>query len=156
MARGAPRAEARIVNILAAIDFSDVTERVVDTLKQMAATFPAHVWILHVAPPDPAFVGYEAGPQAVRDQVAVEHHERHRQLQQLADRLRSAGVDATALLVQGPTVAKILAEAERLQAALIVLGSHGQGALYDLLVGSVSEGVVRASKVPVLLVPARR
>ena len=40
--------------------------------------------------------------------------------------------------------------------ALIVLGSHGQSALYDLLVGSVSEGVVRASKVPVLLVPARR
>lgn len=156
MARDSIRAEARIVNILAAIDFSEVTERVVDTLKQVAATFSAHVWILHVAPPDPAFVGYEAGPQAVRDQVAVEHHERHRKLQQLADRLRSGGVEATALLVQGPTVAKILAEAERLQAALIVLGSHGQGALYDLLVGSVSEGVVRASKVPVLLVPARR
>ncbi|MGH8242867.1 MAG: universal stress protein [Steroidobacteraceae bacterium] len=144
------------MNILAAVDFSEVTECVVDTLKQVAARFSAHVWILHVAPPDPAFVGYEAGPQVVRDQVAVEHHERHRQLQQVADRLRSDGVDATALLVQGPTVAKILAEAERLQAALIVLGSHGQGALYDLLVGSVSEGVVRASRVPVLLVPARR
>jgi len=156
VARGEIRAEAGVVNVLAAIDFSEVTERVVDTLRQMAATFAARVWLVHVAPPDPAFVGYEAGPRAVREQVAVEHHERHRQLQQVADRLRSDGIEATALLVQGPTVAKILAEAERLQAALIVLGSHGQGTMYDLLVGSVSEGVVRASKVPVLLVPARR
>ncbi|MGH8197975.1 MAG: universal stress protein [Steroidobacteraceae bacterium] len=144
------------MNILAAVDFSPVTGPMLDTLKQFAATFPAAVWLVHVAPPDPAFVGYEAGPDVVRDQVATEHHARHLQLRQLAERLRSSGIETTPLLLQGPTVATIVAEAEKLPAALIVLGSHGHGAVYDLLVGSVSEGVVRASKVPVLLVPARR
>jgi len=62
----------------------------------------------------------------------------------------------TALLLQGPTVETIISEAGRLPASLIVLGSHGHGRIYDVLVGSVSEGIVRASKVPVLLVPARR
>jgi len=144
------------MKIMAAVDFSPVTAPVLATLKQIAATFPVQVCLVHVAPPDPAFVGYGVGPDVVRHQVAGEHHARHRQLQDLAERLRSDGVDTTALLLQGATVATLLAEAQRLQAALIVLGSHGHGAMYDLMVGSVSEGVVRAAKLPVLLVPARQ
>ena len=52
----------------------------------------AHVWLVHVAPPDPDFVGYGTGPEGVRSQVAVEHHERHLKVQDLAERLRSKGV----------------------------------------------------------------
>lgn len=144
------------MNILAAVDFSPVTEDVLQALRQVAATLPAQVRLLHVAPPEPDFVGYGAGPGVVRGQVAAEHRTRHQTLQQLADSLRAGGVETTALLLQGPTVETLLAEAERWPAALVVLGSHGHGAMYELLVGSVSEGVVRRAKVPVLLVPARR
>lgn len=144
------------MKILAPIDFSPVTEQVLETLVRMAATFPAQVWLVYVAPPDPAFVGYEAGPDVVRGQVAAEHHASHVQLQQLAERLRSRSVETTALQLQGATVATVIAEAKRLPADLIVLGSHGHGAVYNMLVGSVAEGIVRGSTVPVLLVPARR
>jgi len=143
------------MNILAAVDFSPVTAQVLATLGRIAAAFPARVLLVHVAPPEPAFVGYQAGPDVVRDQVAAEHRARHQELQELAERLRSDGIDTTALLLQGATVTTLVAEAERSKAALIVLGSHGHGALYDLVVGSVAEGVVRAAKLPVLLVPAR-
>ncbi|HEY5558440.1 MAG TPA: universal stress protein [Steroidobacteraceae bacterium] len=144
------------MKILAAVDFSPVTEEVLATLTRMAATLPTQVWLVHVAPPEPAFVGYDAGPDVVRGQVAAELRTQHQQLQQLADRLRLLGVDTTALQLQGPTVNTVMAEADRLQVALIVLGSHGHGAVYNMLVGSVAEGVVRASKVPVLLVPPKR
>ena len=144
------------MNILAAIDFSPVTEQVLLTLERIGSSMPAHVWLVHVAPPDPDFVGYGTGPDVVRSQVAVEHRERHRQLQVHAHRLRSAGVETTALLLQGATVETLMAEADRLSAALVVLGSHGHGRIYDLVVGSVAEGVVRASTLPVLLVPAQR
>jgi len=144
------------MKILAAVDFSPVTEEVLATLTRMAATLPTQVWLVHVAPPEPAFVGYDAGPDVVRGQVAAELRTQHQQLQQLADRLRLQGVDTTALQLQGPTVDTVMAEADRLQVALIVLGSHGHGAVYNMLVGSVAEGVVRASKVPVLLVPPKR
>jgi nucleotide-binding universal stress UspA family protein len=144
------------MKILAAIDFSPVTEQVLVTLAQMAATLPAQVWLVHVAPPEPAFVGYEAGPDVVRGQVAAELHASHKKLQKLADRLRAGGVETTALQLQGKSVETVIAEAERLPASLIVLGSHGHGAVYNMLVGSVAEGIVRASKVPVLLVPPPR
>jgi nucleotide-binding universal stress UspA family protein len=144
------------MKILAAIDFSTVTEQVLATLTRMAATFPAQVWLIHVVPPDPAFVGYEAGPDVVRGQVAVELHASHQQLQKLADRLRASGVETTALQLQGKTVETVISEANRLPASLIVLGSHGHGAVYNMLVGSVAEGIVRGSKVPVLLVPPPR
>lgn len=141
------------MNILAAVDFSEVTREVLATLGRIAGTMPAKVYLVHVAPPDPDFVGYGAGPRAVRGQVAAEHRARHQELQALADELRERGVDATALLVQGATVDTLIAESEKLEAGLVVLGSHGRGAVYSLVVGSVAEGVVRRSKVPVLLVP---
>lgn len=69
--------------------------------------------------------------------------------------LRDAGRDVTALCMQGPTIDTILAQVEQLQAGLVVIGSHGHGATYDLLVGSVSSGIIRGSRVQVLVVPAR-
>jgi len=140
--------------ILAAVDFSPISKAVVEQAASLAEAFSAELTLVHVAAPDPAFVGYEAGPQTVRDDRAREIREEHRNLQALAEDLRDRAISARALLIQGPAVEKILAEATRLRADLIVIGSHGHGPLYRVLLGSVSEGVVRASRCPVLVVPA--
>jgi nucleotide-binding universal stress UspA family protein len=58
-------------------------------------------------------------------------------------------------MIQGPTVEVTLREADRLGAALIVVGSHGHGAVYDVLVGSYSAAIIRKSKLPVLVIPVR-
>jgi nucleotide-binding universal stress UspA family protein len=115
----------------------------------------ANVFLLHVAAPEPDFVGYDAGSPALRDQIAHEHREEHRQLQAHAQALRDLGVDCTALLIRGSTADAILREAERLAADLIVMATHGHGAMFDLLVGSISHAVLRQGKVPVVMVPVR-
>ena len=51
--------------------------------------------------------------------------------------------------------ATFLDEAGRPGVERIVMATHGRGAVFDLLVGSVSHAVLRDSRVPVLLVPAR-
>lgn len=144
-----------IENIVVAVDFSAVTDRVLEQAEFLARALDSRLWLIHVAAPDPAFVGYEAGPQTVRDGVAAHIHEHHREIQEKADVLRQKGIEATALHVQGPTVEKILSEAGKLGAELIVMGSHGRGALYRALLGSVSEGVLRGARCPVHIVPAR-
>lgn len=142
--------------ILVPVDFSEVTDAVVEWAAGIARTAGGRLWLLHVAAPDPDFVGFEAGPDVVREQRASELRQEHRDLQVLADALRARGLDATALLVKGPTVKKILAEAERLGADLIVMGSHGRGALSRALLGSVSEGVVRGAHRPITILPGRK
>ena len=141
------------MQILVAVDFSEGTERVMEVARDFAARTASHVYVLHVAEPEPDFVGYDTGPDVVREQVAAEYHREHRQVQALADQLRSEDIGATALLIQGSIVETVIAESDRLNADMIVVGSHGHGAVFDLLVGSISEGLVRKSRRPVLVVP---
>jgi nucleotide-binding universal stress UspA family protein len=144
------------VRLLVAIDFADSTKRLLAVARNTAQATNAEVYLVHVAEPDPTFVGFEAGPQVVREQVAQEFREQHRALQAHAEEFRAAGVNTTALLVQGPTAKTILAEAARLNADLIIMGTHGRTALADILVGSVSHAVLRNADLPVLLVPVRK
>lgn len=143
------------MTILVAVDFSDVTRKMLDAVLRIPGHGEAKVVVLHVAEPDPEFVGWEAGPGVVRKAVAVEFRRERHSVEEMAAALREGGVDAVGHVVQGPTVATILEEAERSGAELLVVGSHGRGAAYDLAVGSVSAGVIRKARVPVLVVPDR-
>ena len=144
-----------VKNILVTVDFSDLSDDVVAKATSIAAAFSAKVQLLHVADPDPDFVGYDAGPQTTRDAVANSFRDQHRQLQAMAEKLRDSGLDCDAILVQGPYVEKILSESKSLDADLIVIGAHSKGLVSRVLLGSVSEGVLRKSHIPVMVVPAR-
>ncbi|MES9814549.1 MAG: universal stress protein [Candidatus Thiodiazotropha sp.] len=141
------------MKILVAVDLSESTVKILGKAEELAIALSAKLWLLHVAEPEPDFVGYEAGPQSVRDTLSQKFHDQHRQIQEIAQRMRENGIDATALLVQGSTVETILREASRLDVEMVVIGSHGRGAMYHLLMGSVTEGVFHAAKCPILVVP---
>jgi len=141
------------MNLLVAVDLSSASEKIYTQAAELAKAFSAKLWLLHVAEPEPDFLGFKAGPISVREDQAEQYHKEHRELQGIADTIRASGIDATALLVQGPTVEMILKEASSLNADMIILGSHGMGAVYRALVGSVSEGVLRKATCPVLIVP---
>ena len=147
---------SRLKRILVCVDFSEVTNAVIEQAKSLARPAGAEVRLLYVAAPDPAFVGFEAGPDVVRKQVAHTLRDEHRNLEELAERLQQAGVRATPLMVQGATVETILEHVGRFHADLVVLGSHGHGALHHVLAGGVAQGVLRSSPVPVLIVPTAR
>jgi nucleotide-binding universal stress UspA family protein len=142
-------------NILAAIDFSDVTLKVVDKAAKIAGCCGGKLWLIHVAAPDPDFVGYGTGPQHERDWRAKTLREEHRYIQDTALQLEQSGINVTPLLVQGATVETILDQAHKLNADMIVIGSHGHSAWYKNLVGSVSEAIIRQAWCPVLIVPAK-
>ena len=144
------------MKILVALDLSDGTKKVVAAAADLARPIPdAKLWLLHVAAPDPDFIGYDVGPQTVRDNVAKSFHKEHQHIQDLAADLRNQGLDAVALLVQGQTVATVMKEIAGIGGQIIVVGSHGHGAVYELLVGSTCEGILHKSECPVLVVPTR-
>jgi nucleotide-binding universal stress UspA family protein len=141
--------------ILVPVDFSDVTPRVVDTARSMAKAFAARIVLLHISEPEPDFVGFEPGPLAVRTTVAHDFKAEKQRLEELKTQASTDGLEVLALHIQGPLVEKVLAEAEKQNADLIVMGSHGHGALFEFLVGSVTNGVLKSAKCPVLVVPAK-
>jgi len=141
--------------ILACIDFSDASVAVLAEAARLATDTQHSIHVIHVAAEEPEIAGYDTGPVAAhtRDDRALELLDEHHRLREIAESLQENGLDVVPLLVMGQTVEKILDEAERLDASTIVIGSHGHGRLHHLLLGSVSEGVLRHTTRPVVVVP---
>jgi nucleotide-binding universal stress UspA family protein len=140
-------------NILVALDFDGGFDILVSRSTQLAKAFNAKLWLMHIAAPDPDFVGFEVGPQYIRDSRANELREEHRMLQKYTEDLKHSGINAEGLLVQGGTVEMIIEESEKLGIDLIVCGHHDHGFLYKAFIGSVSAQIIKKAKIPVLLVP---
>ena len=144
------------MKLLVAVDCSDSTETVVKKAEEIAKLLSATLWIVHIAQPEPDFVGFDTGPQSVRDYQAKTFHREHCQIQNIAAQLRKEGIETTALLIQGPTVETLLKEAKKLEVDMIIMGSHGRNVIAELFMGSVSKGIVSQSSYPVLIVPTHQ
>jgi len=141
--------------ILVPVDFSDVTPQVLSVASSMAAAFACRLVVIYVVEPEPDFVGFEPGPPSVRLNVARDLKTERQRLETMKDRLVAEGRDAAAFTMQGAAVEKILQEARDQNAGLIVMGSHGHGALYELLIGSVTQGVMKGAHCPIVIVPSK-
>tara|TARA_R110000868_G_scaffold374391_1_gene638892 strand:+ start:417 stop:851 length:435 start_codon:yes stop_codon:yes gene_type:complete len=140
-------------NILVTIDFNEKIDLLIDKAFELAKPLGSKVWLMHIAAPEPDFVGYDVGPQYIRDFRAKELRKEHQLLQEYADKLMKKGVDAEGLLVQGATTEMIISESKKLNVDLIIAGHHDHGFLYKAFVGSVSSQIIKKAKIPVLIVP---
>ena len=143
------------MKLLVAVDLSPITEIYIKKFSEINFISKSDIWLVHVVPPDPDFVGYEVGPQTERDFIAKKFQEKHRELQQLASKMKSKNMKVTPLLLQGPTVETIFDAAEKMNPDIIVTGSHGHGMMYNFFVGSISKEILGKSKRPVLIIPVR-
>lgn len=149
---GTAEVTAGTPEVIVGIDFSPSAERVLRAAADLARGLGARLHVVHAAAPEPTFVGYDrpGGPRD-RDDRAAELTEEHRQLHDLVETID--GVDVVPLLVMGTTVDVLLDEARKHDATMVVVGSHGHGALRKLLVGSTADAVLRHADRPVLVVP---
>lgn len=70
-------------------------------------------------------------------------------------RAEAAGLDAETIVAKGPAVEAICEAAERHEASMIVIGSHGWGAMMSLIFGSTTLGVLQHAVCPVVVVRDR-
>ncbi len=140
-------------NILLAIDFDGKEQLLIDKANEFAQLTGAKIWLLHIAMPDPEFVGYEVGPQYIRDSRAKELRKEHRLLQSYADLLKLKGTQAEGLLIEGATIEMILAESKKLKVDLIIMGHEEHGIIYQMFIGSIALQMIKKSKIPLLIVP---
>jgi nucleotide-binding universal stress UspA family protein len=143
------------MKLLAAVDLSKASGYVIEAVHRVALATDAEVYVLHTIIPLPGVAGPEFNPVMEQQEMSGRYLDEQEQLKELVTQLVEADVNATAIMAQGDPVKTILKESERLDAELIVIGSHGHGMMFDALVGSISAGILRKSTIPVLVVPVR-
>ncbi len=142
-------------NILLALELQDkeMSERLIAEATKLALAFNAKCWLIHIAAPEPDFVGYEVGPQYIRDIVAEDFKEDHKEIQAYAQKLKDQKIVTEGLMIQGSTVEAIINEIQKLEIDLLILGNKHHGILYSTFVGSVTDDILEQVSIPVYLTP---
>jgi nucleotide-binding universal stress UspA family protein len=138
--------------VLLATHGSEDAELAARIAADVATTTGREVHVVHVLEPLPRY----AYPGITPEICSLVHDKRKARdgelLAREADRLRSEGAEGAEVHLRvGPIVDEILDLGDELRASLIVIGSRGLGLVKNLLLGSVSEGVVHHSRRPVLV-----
>lgn len=133
--------------VLAAVDHSEVSERVLAAARDLALLSKGEVWVLHLREreiiPRMGLVPAESEDEA---ETAVTS---------AVGELTAAGVTAHGVIrdtVFGQAAREIIDDAREHQADVIVMGSRGRGDLTGLLLGSTAHKVIHLADRPVLVV----
>lgn len=138
-----------IKRILVPVDFSANSTRALDYAQGLALRFDAALHLVHVCETPTMLASMDAYAIAYSDWSQRLGDEAERQLVKVAAALE--GKVTTEVLFGNPPLA-IVEAAETNDADLIVMGTHGHGAMMHVLMGNVAERVVRTSPCPVLTV----
>jgi nucleotide-binding universal stress UspA family protein len=140
--------------VLAPIDFSDISDRVIEEAITVARAIGARLVLLNIVQPPAVLTSEYAETDMATEFCTRAERDSASRLVDLQKRLRDAGVTAHAVHQVGPPGQRIVEQAQRLDADYIVIGSHGHGAFYDLLVGSTTTRILRSAGCPIVVVPA--
>jgi nucleotide-binding universal stress UspA family protein len=138
-------------SIMIAIDGSKAAKNAADFGIKFARQYGAKVYavcVLNVTAYDTVFLGDSWSNEAFQafDKAA------HRETSSVAEKAKLAGLDAEPIILKGSAAEKILDFADEHNVDMIVIGSLGKSGIERFALGSVSEKVVRHSKIPVLVV----
>ncbi len=139
-----------IKRIVCPTDFSQHAARALDHAIAVARWYDAEITALHVVPrvlpPSAALAAYPAlVPLAPTGREQIE-----RALHDALEPARRAGVRTRLEVREGDAAEETLLAAQGLTADMLVLGTHGHGGFRRLLLGSVTEKVLRRAPCPVL------
>lgn len=141
--------------ILAPVDFSKISEFVVTEAAALARALDGRVVLLTVVQP-PLVITEYAAMMNVAEITAAGAKMAARELDRLEDQLKNQFIKTESVQATGAPIAHIIEQAGKFEADYIVMGSHGHTAIYDLLVGSTTHGVLMRARCPVVIVPATK
>ncbi len=140
-------------HILVAVDDSETSKLAVQEAIRLAKDANSQLRLVHVL--DEGVIYWGAGGMIMDTVFDVLRKVGQAVLDQGVTAVRAAGLETETVLKEtvGQRVADVIVdEAKRWPADLLVIGTHGRRGMDHLLIGSVAEGVMRKSSMPVLLI----
>ena len=143
-------ARASVKRILVPLDGSDLSEKVLGTVRRIASALHSQITLAHVVQPL-VHVAARALPLP-SGHVEERRRKAEEYLAGLATQLGRDGLEADTLVVTDASPAMaILKAAETVGADLVAMSTHGYRGITRAVLGSVADKVLRASPVPVLV-----
>jgi nucleotide-binding universal stress UspA family protein len=142
--------------LLTAIDLSPITTKVIEGAGALASSLGAKLVLLHVSEPVAAYVPVGAAMDVITAPVPMDPPDMEAlkaRLEELAAPIRAKGVTVETVAAVSLPAEEILDQAKKTGADILVLGSHGHGALYHLFSGSVVTEVLEKATIPVTVIP---
>lgn len=142
--------------ILVPLDGSLLAEVALHPATAMASLWNAEISLLHVVSPSVAAIDVAlAFSVAGNDDLATRTESAHAYLRDVVERVRLSGAKVSGVAVPATTgvAPTLLGLASPEQIGLIVMATHGRGGVSRLVLGSVTNRIVRAAGLPVLVVP---
>ena len=140
--------------ILIATDGSEYTKNSIDYGIDLAKNTQAKLHVLYVIDTAAfASIPMDAAWESMYELLKQEGDEATRYA---AEKAEAEGLEVEKLTVEGHPAEEIIKYAEKNSMDLIVMGTLGKSGLDRFLLGSVAEKVVRASKIPVLVVRGKK
>jgi nucleotide-binding universal stress UspA family protein len=142
------------VKIVVAVDMSEVTDSMIREAIAVARAMDAEIEIVHVLQSIPEAMILNETFSVLPYTYAREDIEEDRRkiLKKMQSAFAQEDISSDIILLDGDPADQILSQTEKTGADWIVIGSHGHGALYHLVLGSVSEKVIDRAPCPVLVV----
>ena len=140
--------------ILYPTDFSDVSLKALDFLKQLKECGSEEVLVLHVINEQTivAVRGYGEGTINPDELEKGLIEQATKSVAEVEAELKKFGYKVSKMINIGFPLREILTTEKEEDISLIVIGSHGKSNLEEMFLGSVSEKVIRKSKSPVLVI----
>jgi nucleotide-binding universal stress UspA family protein len=140
-------ASSRFETLLVAIDATCAMP--LSTVLELARDHDVRVVLLRiVAPLELSIWQWQRGPTLDEPQVV---HIARQQLEDIAGGLRAEGIHTQSQVEIGDAAPVIDAVAERVDADMIVMASHGRTGLHRAIQGSVADRVFRTARCPVMV-----
>jgi nucleotide-binding universal stress UspA family protein len=141
--------------ILVAVDFSEITESVVNSALFLGKLFNSEITLLYAIEP-PIITIYE-NPLLDNTEIILElenilKKKFSEHLDKYVELFEKAGLKANKIVDVGSVAETILETADSIEADLIIIGSHKKGLIEKLLLGSVAERVLNKARTSVLVV----
>ena len=139
--------------ILYPTDFSDVSNKGLDYIKQLREGGAKEVILLHVIDERSVEAVHRYGTESSFEKLEnMMKEETEQSFTKIEEELKKCGLEVRKRIKIGNPLREILKTEEEEDISLIVIGSHGRSNLEEMLLGSVSEKVIRKCKKPVLVI----
>lgn len=143
--------------LVCCIDFSPLQDKVLTEAEALARALAAEVILVHALPAEEPLTSAGMAPPGTHLVPPPDVEDRRKRLEAEVARLRERGLSASGkLLLDEQPAEAVMREVESSKASHIVIGSHGHAMVFELLVGSFTQAVLRRTKVPVVVVPVSR